>query len=51
MNILGFEQIFFEPHALPGVCQVIVDSGSSENMVSKYMADKLKLHCETNANP
>ena len=26
------------------VCQVIIDSGSCENMVSKEMVDKLKLH-------
>ena len=33
------------------VCQVIVDSGSFENMVSKEMVDKLKLCCETNPHP
>ena len=33
------------------VCQVIVDSGSCENMVSKEMVDKLKLRCETNPHP
>jgi hypothetical protein len=33
------------------VCQVIVDSGSCENIVSKEMVDKLKLHCETHTHP
>jgi hypothetical protein len=33
------------------VCQVIVDSGSCENMVSKEMVDKLKLHRETHPHP
>jgi hypothetical protein len=33
------------------VCQVIIDSGSCENMVSKEMVDTLKLCCETNPHP
>ena len=33
------------------VSQIIVDSGSCENMVSKEMVDKLKLHCETHPRP
>ena len=33
------------------VCQVIVDSGSCENVVSKEMVDKLKLRCETHPHP
>ena len=33
------------------VCQVIIDSGSCENMVSKEMVDKLKLHCEQHPRP
>ena len=53
MNIRGFRQIFFEPGALSGgkACQVIVDSGNCENMVSKEMVDKLKLCCETHPHP
>jgi hypothetical protein len=33
------------------VCQVIIDSGSCENMVSKEMVDKLKLRHETHSHP
>ena len=33
------------------VYQVIFDSGSSENMVSKEMVDTLKLRCETHPHP
>ena len=33
------------------VCQVIIDSGNCENMVSKEMVDKLKLCCETHPHP
>jgi len=33
------------------VCQVIVDSGSCENMVSKEMVEKLKLKCDTHPHP
>ena len=33
------------------VCEVIIDSGSCENMVSKEMVYKLKLHCETHPYP
>lgn len=33
------------------VCQVIIDSGSFENMVSKEMVDKLKLKCDTHPHP
>ncbi|KAH9311555.1 hypothetical protein KI387_026590, partial [Taxus chinensis] len=33
------------------VCNVIIDGGSCENMVSNEMVDKLGLHCEKNPNP
>jgi hypothetical protein len=33
------------------VCQVIIDSGSCENKVSKEMVDKLKLFYETHLHP
>ena len=33
------------------VCQVIVDGGSCENMVSKEMVDKLNLQCEKHPHP
>jgi hypothetical protein len=33
------------------VCQVIVDSSSCDNMVSKDIVDKLKLRCETYSHP
>ena len=33
------------------VCQVIINSGSYENMVSKEMVDKLKLHYEQHPCP
>ena len=33
------------------VCQVIIDSGNCENMVSKEMVDKLKLRSETHPHP
>lgn len=33
------------------VCQVIIDSGSCENMVSREMVDKLNLQCEKHPCP
>ncbi|XP_059064515.1 uncharacterized protein LOC131856670 [Cryptomeria japonica] len=33
------------------VCQIIIDSGSCENMVSREMVDKLNLQCEKNPHP
>ena len=33
------------------VCQVIIDEGSCENMVSKEMVDKLNLLCEKHPHP
>ena len=33
------------------VCQVIIDGGSCENMVSKEMVDKLNLQCEKHPHP
>ena len=33
------------------VCQIIVDSGSCDNMVSKEMVYNLKLCCETHLHP
>jgi hypothetical protein len=48
-----FQTNIFQTRCTSGgkVCQVIVDSGNCENMVSKVKVDKLKLCCETHPHP
>jgi hypothetical protein len=33
------------------VCKVIIDSGSTENLVSTYMVEKLEMETTTHLNP